>query len=153
MSRRPRDPHTLDIFQDYAPKPVVERFNEDEVRAGRLSARMSRAVKKTLDDSGMSRPELAKAMGEFLGEVVPKSMLDAYASQAHEDHNISAVRLVALASVTSDARLLNALLECIGLIAVPARYESLIRREMAREAVERAERAAQAADAEWRARR
>lgn len=101
----------------------------------------------------MGRAEIAAAMSELLKTTVSKAMLDGYASQAREQHSISAVRLAALVAVTNDARALNALLEDTGLIVIPKRYEALLRREKARELRERAEREEQAADAEWKAKR
>lgn len=148
-----RDRQTLDLFRDYAPAPVVPRFDPDTVKAYRLQGRLAKAVARTLDDAGRSRADVAKAMTEVLGEDVSKAMLDAYASQAKESHQISAARLAALVEVTGDARALNVLLADFGLIAVPDKYEALLRREAAREMRERIEREEQAADAEWRARR
>lgn len=148
-----RDRRTLDLFRDYAPTPVVARFEAEAVKAYRLQGRVAKAVARTLDDAGRSRAEVARAMSEVLGEDVSKAMLDAYASQAKEGHQISAARLAALVEVTGDARALNTLLADFGLIAVPDRYEALLRREAAREARERFEREEAAADAEWRARR
>jgi hypothetical protein len=150
---RVKQGHTLDLFKDYQPQPVVDRFADEEVRAFSLRGRMSKAVAKTLEDSGMQRDEVAQAMSELLGEKITDSTLDAYASQAREQHTITAVRLAALAKVTGDSRALNTLLAEFGLIAVPAKYEALLRREAAREARERFEREEQAADAEWRAKR
>lgn len=92
-------------------------------------------------------------MSAYLDESIKKSMLDAYASVSREGHHIPAHRLVALAIITGDARLLNALLEDTGLIAIEVRYEALIRREMAKEQQERLAREIAAADAQWRARR
>lgn len=150
MSRR-RDPLTVDLFEDYRPKPVVERFDADVVQAWSMEARLSKAVALTMDDAEMSRTEIAAAMSEILKSTVSKAMLDGYASQAREQHSISAVRLAALIAVTKDVRALNALLEDAGLIVIPKKYEALLRRERARELRERAEREEQAADAEWRA--
>jgi hypothetical protein len=101
----------------------------------------------------MSREEVARRMSEFLQEDVRVSMLDAYASQAKAQHQIPATRLVALTMVTGDARPLNALLNEADLIAVPARYEALLKRERAKEMLEELQREVAAADAEWRARR
>lgn len=92
-------------------------------------------------------------MSDFLGEKVPVSMLDAYASQAKTQHQISAIRLVALASVTGDERPLNALLNAADMIAVPLRYEALLKREKAKELREELDREIAAADAEWRVKR
>ncbi|MBB4016702.1 hypothetical protein GGR16_001708 [Chelatococcus caeni] len=151
---RQRDTNTLDLFRDFQPAPVVARFGEEVVRAGTLAARLSRAVSQCLRDCGLSREVVARRMSEFLGEDVPVSMLEAYASQAKAGtHQISATRLIALVSVTGDERPLNALLDAAALIAVPSRYEALLKRERAKELKDELERQIAAADAEWRARR
>lgn len=147
-----RDRSTLDLFRDFEPKPVVRRFEDEEVRAWSRGRRLSRAVAKTLEQTGADREEIAKAISEWLGENVSKAMLDNYASQEKE-HQISALRLVALFAVTGDARALNDLLGEVGLIAIDRKYEALLRREQARELRERLEQEEKAADAEWRARR
>jgi hypothetical protein len=148
-----RDDRTLDLFRDVEPQAVVARFEEHQVRAATLSARMSRAVAQTLADSKLSRDKIASAMAAFLGEDVPANMLDAYASQAKDKHQISAVRLLALVAATGDARALNTLLADAGMIVVEAKYEALLRRERAKELRERLDREIEAADAQWRARR
>ena len=155
MTTRPgrRDQMTPDLFRDYEPSPVIARFEAKDVQAWSIDGRLSKAVALTLDESGMSRAAIAEALSDLLKTTVSKGMLDAYASQARQQHSISAIRLVALAQVTGDARALNVLLEEAGWIAVPRKYEALLRRERARELRERAEREEQAADAEWKARR
>ncbi|SMH42165.1 hypothetical protein [Mesorhizobium australicum] len=153
MKRPRRDTFTQDLFRDYQPEPVVERFDAQAVQAWSISGRLSKAVALTMDESGMSRSEIAAEMTEMTKASVSKAMLDGYASQAREQHSISAVRLAALVAITGDARALNVLLADAGLVAVPQKYEALLRREMAREARERAARDEQAFDAEWRARR
>lgn len=152
MVRPRRDANTADLFRDYQPEPVVERFAPEQVQAWSLAARLSKAVSLTLKETAVPRDEVARAMSDVLNDDVSKAMLDAYASQAKE-HSISAVRLAALVEVTGDARALNALLENSGLIVVPKKYEALMRREKARETIERAQRDEQAADAEWKAKR
>lgn len=144
---------TLDLFRDYVPGRVVPRFEAEDVKAWNLQGRIAKAVARTLDEAGKSREEVAGKVSEILGEKVSKATLDAYASQAKDSHQITAARLAALVEATGDARALNTLLADFGLIAVPDRYEALLRREAAREARERFEREEQAADAEWRARR
>jgi hypothetical protein len=150
MTRR-RDPETVDLFSEYTPRPVVERYAAERVRAARAGARIKRAVSEAMRESGRSRSELAKAMSDYLGESVTTGMLDQYASTANEGHNITAYRLVALLAVTGDLRLINALLSDTGAIAVDGKYEALIRREMAKEARDRLDREINAADAQWRA--
>ncbi|RWO83976.1 MAG: hypothetical protein EOS18_03780 [Mesorhizobium sp.] len=153
MAKARRDHPTLDLFRDYQPAPVVERFDAEAVQAWSLAGRLSKAVSLTLNEAKMSRAEIAKAMSEHLKDEVSKATLDAYASQAKEQHSISALRLAALASVTSDVRALNTLLEDAGMIVVPKKFEALIMREMADEAIERATRDRQAFDAQWKAKR
>ncbi|BBF92398.1 hypothetical protein [Blastochloris tepida] len=151
MARRP-DTSTLDLFRDLEPTPVVPRFADEDVRAWTPARRLSRAIAKTMDDSGKSREEIAAALSAQIGEKVSKAMLDAYASP-EKPHAISALRLAGLVAVTGDVRALNTLLAEAGLIVIEARYEALLKREKARELKERAEQEEKAADAEWRARR
>ena len=150
MTRR-RDSSTPDLFRDFTPPPVVARYEAERVRAATMSMRLARAVSEALRNCGRSRDVIAHLMSEWLGEPVSAAMLDAYASAARDKHNIPAHRLIALAAVTRDARLINALLADTGLIAVDEKYEALIRREMAKEARERLDREIAAADATWRA--
>lgn len=150
MKRR-RDSLTPDLFRDFAPAPVVDRYSVERVRAARLSARIKRAVAETIRDSGRSREVLAHLMSEHLDERITAAMLDQYTSTANEGHNIPAHRLIALLLVTGDTRLVNALLADTDLIAVDAKYEALIYREMAKEKRDQLEREIAAADAKWRA--
>lgn len=152
MARPSRDTLTSDLFRDYRPEPVVERFAAEDVKAWNPAVRLAKAIALTLDEAELSREEIAAAMSDVLKSTISKAVLDGYASQAREQA-ISAVRLAALVEVTGDARALNTLLESSGLIVVPQKYEALLRREKARELRERAEREEQAADAEWKAKR
>lgn len=148
-----RDGLTIDLFRDYQPKPVVERFSDEQVQAWSMAGRLAKALALTMDESALSRSEIAEQMSTITQSAISKTMLDAYASQAKESHQIPASRLVALVAVTGDARALNVLLEEIELIAIPRKYESLLRRERAREMRAQLEREEQAADAEWRAKK
>lgn len=148
-----RDAATIDLFRDYSPQPVVARFAPEAVRTPSLPARISLAVARSLKDHGRDRAQVAKEMSAYLDETVTKGMLDAYASQARESHNIPAHRLIALVLVTGDPRPLNALLVDADLVVVDAKYEALIRREMLKEARDRIDREAAAADADWRTKR
>jgi hypothetical protein len=146
-----RDTKTLDMFRDIEPPAVVERHDESQIRAATLPARIARAVSATLKDFEGDRAGLASEMSAYLGERVTENMLNQYASQANLQHAIPAHRLIALAIVAGDARLINALLIDTGLIAVPTKYEALIDREMTREAIEKLQRKVLASDAKWRA--
>lgn len=150
MKRR-RDPNTTDLFRDYEPPKVVERFAPERVRAVRLATRIKRAVAEAIKDCKHDRYALASLMSEQLDEEITAAMLDQYTSPAAEKHNIPAHRLVALFAVTGDVRLINALLADTDVIAVAKKYEALIFREMAKEQRDRLEREIAAADAQWRA--
>ena len=150
MAPRRRDTSTIDLFRDFEPTPVVRRFDAEEIKAWSAARRLARAIAVSLE--GFKRDEVATQMSEQLGEPVSKATLDAYASP-EKPHAIPAHRLAALYNATGDERLFNALLNEVGLIAVPAKYEALLKRERAREMKERLEREEQAADAQWRASR
>lgn len=150
---RARDTRTLDLFRDIEPAAVVERYDEAQVRAATLPARIARAVATTLKDYDGDRSSLAAEMTSCLCERVTENMLNQYASQANAQHAIPAHRLIALAIVASDARLINALLADTGLIAVLSKYEPLIAREMQLEAIEKLQRKVAANDAQWKASR
>ena len=150
---RKRDAFTVDLFRDYQPEPVVDRFRDDEVKAWSQAGRLAKAVARCMEESELSRDELATQMSELTKTKVTKVALDAYASQAKEQNQIPAVRLAAMAAITGDTRPLNVLLEEAGLIVIPKKYEELLKRERARELREQLEREERAADAEWRARR
>jgi hypothetical protein len=144
----PRDPNTLDIFLDWTPPEVVTRYDETRVRTASLRARISRAVSETLKDCEKDREEIAQAMSAWLGEDVPKSMLDAYASEARSDtHTIPYLRLLALVHATGDLRLLQLGAEMFGFVVAHSRYLEWIkvgmeadRREQAQRITEETER-------------
>ena len=151
MTRRRDDAGTPDLFADYAPAPVVQRFSPERVRASRASARIARAVAESIRQSKRSRHDIAAEISRFLGEDVSVAMLDQYTSTANEKNNIPAHRLVALLAVTGDVRVINAALQDTSFVAIDSRFEPLIRREMAKEARDKIEREINSADAQWRA--
>lgn len=97
------DGRTLDLLSWQPPEPT-RSYPEEKVRAASLHARIAQAVSLTLKECGMSREDVAARMSQSLGETVTKNMLDAYASAAREEHNISFARVIALTMVTGDAR-------------------------------------------------
>jgi hypothetical protein len=71
-------------------------------------------VALVLKDDPRSREEIAGAMSALLDAPVTKLMLDAYASEAREQHSISAARLLALIAATDRHDLLDTLVRRIG---------------------------------------
>jgi hypothetical protein len=119
---RPRDLKTLDMFTEWQPPEVVQRFADVSVRAATLRDKIALAVAETLSGSELDRPTVAQKMAEWLGEDVSKNMLDAYASQAREDHVISLLRLIALVHATGDLRIFQMIAEMFGYSVVEDRY-------------------------------
>lgn len=71
-------------------------------------------VAVALKDDQRSRFEIAGAVSALLDDEVSKTMLDAYASEGRETHNISAARLLAVIAVTERFDLLDGLCRRIG---------------------------------------
>ena len=111
----------------WEPPQTVLAFEEAEVRGSTLAARISRAVSVALRDCGKPRTQVARLMGEYLGESVSPAMLDAYASVGRDQHRISVPRLAALMHATGDRRLLEMLAEPMGWAVIERRHLPLIR--------------------------
>lgn len=119
---RARDSRTLDLFTDWQPPEVVQRFDDTRVRAASLRQKIALGVAETLKGSDRDRDSIATAMAEWLGEEVSKNLLDAYASQAREEHVISLLRLIALIHATGDLRILQMIAEMFGHSVVEDRF-------------------------------
>ena len=122
MARHPGQPDLL----DWQPPQPVASFPEEQVRAVSIAARISRAVAAALHDADAERETIAARMSSFLGERISPAMLDAYASQAREDHRISVPRFLALLHATKDRRLLELLAEPMGWAVIERRHLPLI---------------------------
>lgn len=72
------------------------------------------AVGQALKDDARSRAEIAGAMSALLAESVTALMLDAYASEARDHHNISLHRFLALVAVTERHDLLDHIVRRVG---------------------------------------
>lgn len=79
-----------------------------------LDRTVAAAVARILKDDVRSREEVAGAMSALLDETVSKAMLDAYASESREGHNISAARLLALVAATDRFDLLDRIVRRAG---------------------------------------
>lgn len=149
MMQQRGDNLTLDLLEDYQPAKIVRRYDEDRLRTSNLRARIARAVSETLRDCERSRDEIASEMSAWLGEDVTKNMLDAYASEAREDHTIPYLRLLALVHVTQDPRLLQVGAEPFGHVVIDARYMKWVTFGMKAEHRENVHKAADDVDREY----
>ena len=119
------DNRTMDLLA-WEPAPIVEAFAPARVRCASLRAKIARAVSETMKDAAESREVLAAAMSAWLGEDVSENMLNAYASEAREDHSIPYLRLLALVHVTGDVRLLQIGAELMGHSVIEDKYLSWV---------------------------
>lgn len=76
--------------------------------------RIAQAITTALKDCGKSRAVVAAEMTELLGEPISDHMLNAWASVARGDHDISVTRLRALVIATRQTWLLNIATEGLG---------------------------------------
>lgn len=79
-----------------------------------LERQICRTVGTILASDPRSRWEIAAKVSELLDEDVSKSMLDAYASPARDDHRVPMSRIFALVAVTGRLDLLDPLTREIG---------------------------------------
>jgi hypothetical protein len=101
------------------PSQLGFTFDEPEPATGAadlagIDRLIAAGVARALRDESRSRYEVAFAMSELLDEEVSKLMLDAYASEARDNHNISAGRWLAFVAVTQRYDILDHVLRRIG---------------------------------------
>lgn len=149
MAKVRGDDRTLELL-DWEPPTPVRRYDERRVRAASLRGRISLAVAETLKDCELPRDEIAQRMSEWLGEDVSKHVLDAWASQARDDHTPSFLRVLALVHATGDARLLQLGAEMFGLSVIEDRYLSAVEDAMWADIEERARKRRKAARSRWK---
>lgn len=137
---RDRNDHMTLNLLDWKPPSVIERFDEDRIKATTVRDRIAHAVAATFSESPLSRDEIAQKMTEFLGEDVSKHMLDAYASEAREDHTIPYHRLLALVYATGDIRPLQLGAELFDYLIIEGKFGKLIELGIMVEHAEEAER-------------
>lgn len=78
---RPADTRTLDLFE--VPEPVPELPGTLDFRA-----QVAHLVSEITRRSDLDRYAIAARMSKLTGKEVSKHMLDAYASELREDHNL-----------------------------------------------------------------
>ena len=124
---KPRNTQQADLFGWASAADPAPKFAPETVRAATLQGQIAKAMKLTLAESGLERAEVARRMGDYLGEPVSLHMLNAYVSEAATDKAISLPRFIAFVQATGDRRLLNLLVEPFDFIAVDRRCEGWIR--------------------------
>lgn len=154
MARR-RDPLTKDLF-DWAPPRVAVGYSTDVTGRGPLDARIARAIGQALRDArdeGLTRPEVARAMSEYLRRPVSAAMLDKWSSESSGEHRIPLDAFVALVHATGAKDLLGFVPAEFGLVVIEGEYADLIRLQLIREKRQELEAQEQALMTHLRARR
>jgi hypothetical protein len=123
----------LDLLLDWEPPAATVRFEPQDVRAASLAHLVSRGVSAALKGTPLSREEIAKRMGEYLGCSVGVNILNRYASPESEEHAISMVRFIALLHATRDRRLLEMIAEMMGWTVIERKYLPMIELAAVRE--------------------
>ncbi|AUN31274.1 DNA transposition protein [Niveispirillum cyanobacteriorum] len=144
-----RDSNTMDLLS-WQPPAAPAAFAPEVVRAATLRATLAKGVGAALKESDKGREVIALEMGDYLGEVVPKSMLDAYASESREEHVISLVRFIALIHATRDYRLLQLLADQFGLAVIEARYVPAIEQAVLDDKIAELTQRRNVANKKWR---
>ena len=132
----------LDLLTDWTPPEPTVRFADVRVRAAGILALLCRGISAALSDCGKPRAEIARRMSGFLGQTVSKNMLDAYASEARDDHTIGLPRFIALLHATRDRRLLELIAEPLGWAVIERRHVPLIKLAQVHEKTEELRRQA-----------
>jgi len=137
MVKARRDDKTMDLLA-WTPEPVEITYDDPRsVQAPSLSSRFARAISKALNECGKTRKQVAKEMGDYLGEDFSKNMLNAYASEARENHIINLHRFAALIHATGDEKLLTLLPNEFGFAVVDREYMPLCERVIRRTQLKR----------------
>lgn len=128
MTRR-RDQRTLDLLS-WRPPEVAPSFRPEQVRAASLQTSLCRAIALAIKESGKGRDQVVAEIGEYLGETVSKNMLDAYTSEARDDHVINVIRFWGLLHAVRDIRLLQMIAQTLGWAVIPERYLGAVEEAM-----------------------
>jgi hypothetical protein len=143
------DNRTMDLLSWQPPEPQVS-FPREQIRAHTINATFARAISRALKDCSKHRSEIANAMSVYLGENVTENMLNAYASEARDNHKINMPRFMALVHATEDYRLLSLLTEGFEFAVIPKKYLPLIEQALLDDKIEELTRARKIAKRQWK---
>lgn len=154
MARR-RDPLTQDLFE-WQPPSVAIGYSAEVTGRGPLDHRISRAIGQALRDArddGLSRPEVARRMADYLGRSVSPAMLDKWSSEASGEHRIPLDAFVALVHATGVKALLGFVPGEFGFAVIEDEYAELIEAQLIDDHIAEMQARAQVLAARRRARR
>ena len=110
MVNRRSNPDTGQLGFTFDPPAPARR----EADLAGLERWVAAQVGRVLKDDSRSRDEIAGAMSALLDDPVSRLMLDAYASEARDNHNVSFARMLALIATTERYDVLDTAMRKIG---------------------------------------
>ncbi len=120
MSKKKKrtDERQLSLFDVLS--QVSERQN-DYPEEGELdvSRKLRLALKRAIEQSGLSRPQIAGEMSHLLGCEVTKTTIDTWTAESKTGHRIPAEYVPAFCRVTQDSEPFRLLAETCGVFAMP----------------------------------
>ena len=152
---RYRDPLTKDLFS-WEPPKVALGYGPEVVGRGRLDNRIARVIAHSLRDAredGLSRAEIARRMGDFLGRSISEAMLNKWSSEGSEDHRIPLDAFIGLVHATGARDLLGFAPAEFGLTVIETEYADLIEERLLDEHIEEMQARRQMLAAKRRGRR
>lgn len=120
MRRRSRTSPDQGSLLDWT--PPIARFEAVTVRGASLAASLSKAVGAALKGCGKPREQVARDLGDYLGDPIEKATLDKWASEAAADYIPSVVRFIGLIHATGDRRLLQMIADHFGWAVIDRKY-------------------------------
>lgn len=152
---RYRDPLTKDLFS-WEPPKVALGYGPEVVGRGRLDNRIARVIAHALRDAredGLSRAEIARRMGDFLGRSISEAMLNKWSSEGSEDHRIPLDAFIGLVQATGAKDLLGFVPGEFGLAVIENEYAELIEERLLDDHIEEMQARKQALAVRRKARR
>lgn len=104
----------LDLLEQAQSCPVV-----DDEGSLNIHSRFCRCLTRAINQSGLSRWELAGRMSHLLGTEITKYMIDSWTAESKEGHRFPAEYLPAFCKVTSSLEPMQILAELTGMFALP----------------------------------
>jgi hypothetical protein len=113
-SKDPRQMSLLDLLQQNR-EPQIQ----DEEGSLNIHGRLCRALTMAINNSGLSRWEIAGRMSHLLGTEITKFQIDGWTAESKEGHRIPAEYLPAFCRATGCFKPIEILAELTGMFALP----------------------------------
>lgn len=129
MMARNRDPYTLDLLA-WTPPKIAAGYTEDVAGRGALDNRIARLIARALKEAkeaGKKRDDISRAMSVYLNRPISEQSLNKWASESSTEHRIPLDAFAALIDATGANDLCGFIPAMFGFVAVPEKYEGVIK--------------------------